>query len=74
MTTYILEDDEGTVDAADGVVANPGDDRVRRRHARVRHVGLLMGGAGGRRGGRREEDGGLGSRSGSLEMKLGEDA
>lgn len=29
MTTYVVEDDEGTVDAAYGVVSNPGDDRVR---------------------------------------------
>ncbi|KAI6769729.1 hypothetical protein HG530_004358 [Fusarium avenaceum] len=29
MTTHIVEDDEGTVDAADGVVSNSGHDRVR---------------------------------------------
>jgi hypothetical protein len=42
MTTYILEDDEGTVDAADGVVANSRDDRVRRRLARVFHNGRYI--------------------------------
>jgi hypothetical protein len=39
MTTHIVEDDEGTVDAADGVVSNSGHDRVRRRLARVGHDG-----------------------------------
>jgi hypothetical protein len=37
MLTYVLEDDEGAVDATDGVVANPRDDRVRRRFAWVSH-------------------------------------
>lgn len=37
MTTYVLEDDEGTVDATDCVVANSPDDRVRRRFILVSH-------------------------------------
>lgn len=43
MTTYVVEDDEGTVDSADGVVSNSGNDRVRGRLARIRHDGRNIG-------------------------------
>lgn len=36
---HILDDDERAVDAANGVVANPRGDGVRRRLARVGHGG-----------------------------------
>lgn len=38
----VLKDDQRTVDTSDGVVANPGDDGVRRRFARVRHGYMFL--------------------------------
>jgi hypothetical protein len=59
--THILEDDQGTVDTSDGVVADPWDDGVGRRVAGVGHVG--------QRGGSRRSRGTQGAKSVYVEGK-----